>query len=76
MKSICIWTLTFSFVLVIGCSSGESYVKTGYNFSKLDKVAVVSVEGRQLRGQAAKNQIADFGKRDAGPPLPMKFPLC
>jgi hypothetical protein len=60
MKSICIWTLTISFILVIGCSSGESYVKTGYNFSKLDKIAVVSVEGSQLRGQAAKNQIGDF----------------
>jgi hypothetical protein len=48
-----------SLVLVGGCSSGESFVKAGYDFDKLDKVAVLSVTG-QVRGTAAKNQIADF----------------
>ena len=60
MKHFCMWVLLTSFIFVSGCSSGESYVKSGYNFSKLDKIAVVSVEGRQLKSKAAKEQIADF----------------
>jgi len=59
MKMICIWTAIISLVLVGGCSSGESFVKAGYDFGKLDKVAVLSVTG-QVRGSAVKNQIADF----------------
>jgi len=44
-----------------GCASqkGESYARAGFNFSTLDKVAVLEVSGA-VRGEAAKNQIADF----------------
>jgi len=49
-------------VLVIGgCSSGrvESQFGAGYNFSKIDKVAIVAVEGA-VKSETAKNQIADL----------------
>jgi len=46
-------------MLVAGCSKGESYVRAGYDFSKLNKVAVAEVAGA-VEGDAAKNQIADF----------------
>ena len=42
-----------------GCASGESFVKPGYDFGQVDQVAVVEVEGA-VRGEAARNQIADF----------------
>jgi len=44
-----------------GCaqSSGESYAAAGYDFSNLDKVAIVDVTGK-VYGDAAKNQIANF----------------
>ncbi len=44
-----------------GCSSGraESHSRAGYNFSMLDSVAVVAVEGA-LQSEAAKNQIAEY----------------
>jgi len=44
-----------------GCSSGraESYPRAGYNFSMLDSVAVVAVEGA-VQSEMAKNQIADL----------------
>ena len=47
-------------VLIIGgCSSGQSYIRAGFDFHSLDKIAVIAVEG-DLNGEAAKNQIADF----------------
>jgi len=46
-------------MLIGGCSSGESYVKAGFDFATLDKVAVVDVQG-DVESEAAKNQIADF----------------
>ena len=49
-------------VLVIGgCSSGrvESQFGAGYNFSTIDKVAIVAVEGA-VKSETAKNQIADL----------------
>ena len=60
MRTLCICTLLV--VLVTGgCASqkGESYARAGFNFSTLDKVAVLEVSGA-VRGEAAKNQIADF----------------
>jgi hypothetical protein len=44
-----------------GCASGkgESYARAGYDFSQIEKVAVIDVTGA-IRGDAAKNQIADF----------------
>lgn len=46
-------------VSLLGCSTAESYYQKGYDFSKIDKIAVVDVIG-PVGGEAAKNQIADF----------------
>ena len=54
---ICI--LVVSLILVGGCSSQDSSFMTGYNFSGVDKVAIVAVEGVVI-SEAAKDQIADF----------------
>ena len=53
--------MLLSIVVAGGCASqkGESYARAGFNFSTLDKVAVLEVSGA-VRGEAAKNQIADF----------------
>ena len=60
MKTVCMCTLLAALV-VSGCATGkgESYVRAGYNFGGLEKVAVVEVSG-EVKGDAAKNQIADF----------------
>ena len=59
MRSVCLYCLLLCSVFaIVGCTTGESYVQTGYDFSKLEKVAVVSIEG-PISG-AARNQIADF----------------
>ena len=46
---------------IAGCATatGESQGRVGYDFSKLEKVAVVDVTGAVM-GDAAKNQIGDF----------------
>jgi hypothetical protein len=59
MKKVCLNVLLIAVLFVVGCSKGESYVRAGYDFSKLTKVAVVDVAG-VVEGDAAKNQIADF----------------
>jgi len=59
MKIICLYVLAIAVLLIGGCSSGESYVKAGYDFSRLDKIAVVDVQG-DVGGEAAKNQIAGY----------------
>ena len=46
-------------VSLLGCSTAESYYQKGYDFSEIDKIAVVDVIG-PVGGEAAKNQIADF----------------
>ena len=53
--------LIIAVLFIGGCASGraESHFRAGYNFSMLDSVAVVAVEGA-LQGQAAKNQIAEY----------------
>ena len=59
-KELMLFTITSIILLFIfSCSTGESFVKQGYDFGRVDKVAVVSVEG-DVEGEAAKNQIADF----------------
>jgi hypothetical protein len=47
-------------VLVCGCATqvGESQGRVGYDFSKVDKVAVLDVTG--AANEAVKNQIGDF----------------
>jgi hypothetical protein len=46
---------------IAGCATatGESQGRVGYDFSKLEKVAVIDVTGAVM-GDAAKNQIGDF----------------
>lgn len=59
MKINCVYVLVIAILLIGGCSSGESYVKAGYDFAGLDKIAIADVQG-DVAGEAAKNQIADF----------------
>ncbi len=60
MRTVCMCAL-LSALVVGGCASskGESYVKAGYNFASLEKVAIVEVSGA-VAGDTAKNQIGDF----------------
>jgi len=53
--------LIIAILFIGGCASGraESHSRAGYNFSMLDSVAVVAVEGA-LQSQAAKDQIAEY----------------
>ena len=59
MKIVSVYALVIAVLLIGGCSSGESYVRAGYDFAELDKVAVVDVSGA-VEGEPAKNQIGDF----------------
>jgi len=45
--------------LIGGCAAGKGYFRADYDFSKVDKIAVVDVIG-DVRGEAAKNQVSDF----------------
>lgn len=58
---IVVYLLVIVVLLVGGCSSGhgESFSMAGYNFSMVDKVAIVAVEGA-VKSEPAKNQIADL----------------
>jgi hypothetical protein len=60
MRAVCMSMLLIA-LTVGGCASsrGESYAAAGYDFSSLDRVAVVEVTGR-VYGEAVKNQIADM----------------
>ncbi len=50
-------------LVVAGCatSKGESYSLAGYDFTKIDKVAIIGVSGR-VYGDGAKAQIMDLFK--------------
>ena len=58
---IVIYMLVISVLLIGGCYSGrgESFSRVGYDFSMLDKVAIVAVEGA-VKSEPAKNQIAEL----------------
>jgi len=60
MRTVCLCTLLAA-LLFSGCATGtgESFMRAGYDFSQLNKVAVIEVSGA-VRGEAAKNQIGDF----------------
>ena len=60
MRSACLCTLMAA-LLVAGCASseGESYATAGYDFSSLDKVAIVEVTGK-IYGDVAKNEIGNM----------------
>jgi hypothetical protein len=52
--------LAIAVLLVVGCrSQQESSFRAGYDFSGVNKVAIVSVEGA-LPSETAKDEIADF----------------
>lgn len=61
MRVVCMSMLLLA-LTVAGCasSSGESYAAAGYDFSNLDKVAIVEVTGRAVYGESVKNQIANM----------------
>jgi len=60
MRIAYIQVSTIAILLIIaGCSSSESFYRAGYDFSKVDRVAVVAVEGT-VKSEAARNQIAEF----------------
>jgi hypothetical protein len=53
-------TLATAVLFVVGCRSAqESSFRAGYDFSGVNKVAIVSVEGA-VPSEAAKDEIADF----------------
>ncbi|MHC4556271.1 MAG: hypothetical protein ACYTFW_04215 [Planctomycetota bacterium] len=57
---IAVYILTIAVLLIGGCnSSHESSSRTGYDFSSVEKVAIVAVEGA-VKSEAARDQIADF----------------
>jgi len=58
---IVMYMLVISVLLIGGCYSGrgESFSRVGYDFSMLDKVAIVAVEGA-VKSEPAKNQIAEL----------------
>jgi hypothetical protein len=60
MRTICLCTLAAA-LFAGGCASskGESYTRAGYDFGKVEKVAIIEVTGR-VRGEPVKNQISDF----------------
>jgi hypothetical protein len=59
MKITCL-LLTFAIAIFVGgCTKAESHFRAGYDFSTVDKIAVVDVLGR-VHSEAAKNQIGDF----------------
>lgn len=60
MRTVSVCTLLAA-LAVAGCATGkgESYVQAGYDFGKLNRVAVLDVSG-DLEGDAAKNQVGDF----------------
>jgi len=60
MRAVCASVLLVA-LAAAGCASshGESYAATGYDFSNLDKVAIVDVTGK-VSGDGVKNQISNM----------------
>jgi hypothetical protein len=59
MKAVLVFGLLVVGLMVSGCATGESYFRAGYDFSRVEKIAVIDVVG-DVRSEAAKNQISDF----------------
>lgn len=59
MKKLVLSLVCLAMLPFLGCTKAESYFSKDYDFSKIDKIAVVDVLG-PVGGEAAKNQIADF----------------
>lgn len=59
MKTV-FYVMAMGILLIGGCrSSQESSSRSGYDFSGVNKVAIVAVQGT-LRSETAKDQIAEF----------------
>jgi len=57
---IAAYTLVIAVLMIGGCySSQESSFRAGYDFTALEKVAIVAVEGT-VKSETARDQIADF----------------
>lgn len=59
MKIFLMCILAISLTISMGCSSSESQFRAGYDFTSIEKIAVIDVLG-DLPGEVAKNQISDF----------------
>ncbi|MHC4478268.1 MAG: hypothetical protein ACYTEL_21730 [Planctomycetota bacterium] len=59
MKTICLYVLLGALLLAVGCTSGESDFRAGYDFSGVNRVAIADVFG-DVEGEVARNQISDF----------------
>ena len=60
MKMVLMTVALLAFILFMGgCTSAESYSRADFDFSKIDKIAVIDVVG-EIGGEAAKNQVSDF----------------
>jgi len=59
MKPTYFFVLLSVCVLLGGCTTGSSHARSGYDFSSIDRVAVIDVEG-DLAGEVAKNQLAGY----------------
>jgi len=60
MRAFCI-SMLMAMLLIAGCatSEGESYAMAGYDFSGLDKIAIVDVSGK-IYGDTVKNEVANL----------------
>jgi len=60
MKQFSLSILLMGLLVVAGCAAtGESYIRQGFDFSQVDRVAIVEVSGA-VYGEPAKNQISDY----------------
>lgn len=59
MKNSCLVLLALAFIVVSGCTTGESRSAVNYDFASIDQIAIVDVMG-DMPSEAAKNQIADM----------------
>ncbi|MHC4123863.1 MAG: CsgG/HfaB family protein [Planctomycetota bacterium] len=57
--SVCLAVSAILVLAVSGCTSTESTARLNYDFSKIDKIAVVDVVGR-VKNEGIKNQISDL----------------
>ena len=60
MKTVCVCTLLAA-LIAGGCATveGESYALAGFDFSGIEKVAILEVSG-EVEGEVVKNQIGDL----------------
>jgi len=59
IKSALFGLLAAALIVITGCTTAESYARPDYDFSKIEKVAVIDVIGK-IRDEGMKNQISDF----------------